>query len=158
MRRRIYFDEFDQIGWPAPRELKRFFVAPKGKQWSYLGGNDNWGLKIESVGSTEHLDLADPRRIDVRLNMWAHPELGVLLIYEKVGGGYGDAYSSKGDLTPLNKWVRTLHGDPMPVGLYIPFEEAWKAVKEFMETDGKLPTSIEWIENSKLPPGTFPPP
>jgi hypothetical protein len=46
----------------------------------------------------------------------------------------------------------------MPVGLYIPFAKAWPAVKEFIETEGALPTSIEWVKNSELPPGTFPDP
>src|SRR5215813_11001499 len=31
-----------------------------------------------------------------------------------------------------------------------------EAVKEFMETDGKLPNSIKWIANRHLPRGTFP--
>jgi hypothetical protein len=30
-----------------------------------------------------------------------------------------------------------------------------EAVKEFMETDGELPTSIEWTANRNLPRGTF---
>ena len=32
------------------------------------------------------------------------------------------------------------------------------ALKEFIETDGALPKSIEWIANKDLPPGTFPDP
>jgi len=67
-------------------------------------------------------------------------------------------FSSKGDLTKLREWVRTLHNDPMPVGLFIPYADAWRAVKEFIETDGALPKSIEWIANSDLPLGTFPDP
>ena len=39
----------------------------------------------------------------------------------------------------------SLHGDPYSLGLFIPFEAAFKAVKEFIETDGELPTSIEWL-------------
>jgi hypothetical protein len=39
--------------------------------------------------------------------------------------------------------------------LFIPHGTAWEAVKEFMETDGELPTSIEWIANRNLPRGTF---
>jgi hypothetical protein len=46
----------------------------------------------------------------------------------------------------------------MPIGLYIPFERAWLAVKEFIETDGQLPTSIEWVRTSELPEHTFPDP
>ncbi len=50
------------------------------------------------------------------------------------------------------------HGTPLPVGLFIPYATAWKAVKEFIETDGKLPKNIEWIANRDLPENTFPDP
>ena len=54
--------------------------------------------------------------------------------------------------------MRNLHNDPLPVGLFIPFKSAWLAVKEFIETDGALPKSIEWVANKDLPAGTFPDP
>ena len=47
----------------------------------------------------------------------------------------------------------------MPVGLYVPYEIGWKAVKEFIDTNGALPTSIEWVADDRdLPPNTFPDP
>jgi len=61
-------------------------------------------------------------------------------------------------LTRLREWVRSTHDTPLPAGLFVPFETAWKAVKEFIETDGELPKSIEWIANRDLPPNTFPDP
>lgn len=67
-------------------------------------------------------------------------------------------YNSKGDLRRLGEFVRSLHGTPLSVGLFVPFPVAWKAVKEFIETDGELPTSIEWIASRDLPPETFPDP
>ena len=54
--------------------------------------------------------------------------------------------------------MKTAHGDKMPIGLFIPFETAWKAVKEFMECDGALPKSIEWIAGGDIPDDAFPPP
>ena len=90
--------------------------------------------------------------------MTGNSDLGVLLIYTKRGGGNRIEFASKGDLSKLRQWVRTLHDDPMPVGLYIQFAKAWLAVKEFMETEGRLPKSIEWVKNCDLPPGTFPDP
>jgi hypothetical protein len=44
----------------------------------------------------------------------------------------------------------------MPVGLFIPFETAWSAVKEFMESGGARPTGISWIDGRDLPAGVFP--
>ncbi|SRR5712691_3488937 len=157
MRKRVYFGVFDGRGWPLPEQLQRYFLAPPGQRWTFDGGNDSWGLTAEGVDGTEHLEV-NKGRIDVDLDMWGHPDLGVLLIYSKWGGGLKQTYSSKGDLRRLREWVRSLHDTPLPVGLFIPFEQAWKAVKEFIETDGQLPKSIEWIANRDLPPNTFPDP
>jgi hypothetical protein len=68
------------------------------------------------------------------------------------------AIVQKGDLRRLKEYVRTLHGTPLPVGLFVPFPAAWKAVKEFMQTDGALPASIEWIASDELPSDAFPDP
>jgi hypothetical protein len=67
-------------------------------------------------------------------------------------------FSSKGDLSRLHELVHATHGTPLPAGLFVPIEAAWKAVKEFIETDGELPKSIAWIANRDLPPNTFPDP
>lgn len=157
MRKSVYFDTYDGSGWPDPRELERYFLAPPGQRWFFETGNDSAGLWAEGVDGTEHLE-ANKGRIDVDLDMWGHPELGVLLIYSKWGGGLKETYSSKGDLSRLREWVRSTHDTPLPVGLFIPYALAWKAVKEFIETDGQLPKSIEWIANRDLPPDTFPDP
>jgi Immunity protein Imm1 len=112
---------------------------------------------LRGVGAdgTEHLgDSHD--RIDIILQMWGDPDLGVLLVWTKWGGGHQQAYTSKGDLTRLHEYTRTLHDDPLPIGLFISFEQAWRAVKEFLETDGALPKSIAWIASQDLPPDTFP--
>jgi hypothetical protein len=157
MRKSVYFGSFDGRGWPLPEQLQQYFLAPPGHRWTFKGGNDNWGLTAEGVDGSEHLE-ANKGRIDINLEMWGHPDLGVLLIYSKWGGGVKQMYSSKGDLSRLREWVRSLHDTPLPIGLFIPFERAWKAVKEFIETDGQLPKSIEWIANRDLPPNTFPDP
>ena len=158
MRKEVYFDVFEGMGWPSSSQLAPYFLAPPGERWTFRpGGNDNWGLYAKGVDRTDHLE-AGKGRIDVRLEMWGHPDLGVLLIYSKWGGGFKELYSSQGDLRRLREWVRSTHDTPLPVGLFIPYAIAWRAVKEFIETDGKLPTSIEWIANKDLPMGTFPDP
>lgn len=157
MRKEGYFDTHWGSGWPDPKQLERYFLATPGQRWTFETGNDSWGLGLEGVDGTEHLEEGKGR-IDIRLSMWGHPVHGVLLIYEKLGGGHKQVCSSKGDLSRLREWVRGMHGTPLPVGLFISYEKAWQAVKEFMETDGALPTSIEWIANRDLPPKTFPDP
>jgi hypothetical protein len=157
MRKRTYFASRRSEGWPAPGALERYFLAPPHQRCFFETGNDSGGLVAEGLDGTEHL-LPGAGRIDINLGMYGHPELGVFLLYQKIGGAGFGAFSSKGDLTKLRQWVRTLHNDPMPVGLFIPYENAWLAVKEFIETEGVLPKSIEWIANKDLPPGTFPVP
>jgi hypothetical protein len=157
MRKRVYFDRFWGSYWPDQKELERYFISPPGKEWFYTGGNDGARLSAEGLYGTAHLE-AGKGRIDADLMMWGNPRLGVLLIYSKWGGGHRETFSSKGDLRKLQEWVRSLHDTPLPVGLFIPFASAWKAVKEFIETEGELPQSIEWIANRDLPPNTFPDP
>jgi len=156
-KKRAYFDTYRGPGWPEPNWLKPYFLAPAGKRWFFQTGNDSAGLDAEGVDNTEHLP-ADQGRIDIALDMWAHPEHGVLLIYSKRGGSLDEAFSSKGDTKRLREWVRSLHDTPLPIGLFVPYEQAWKAVKEFIETDGALPGGIEWIANRDLPANAFPDP
>ncbi len=158
MIRGINFDRFHGEGWPLLRDLEPYFIAPKGKEWFFGTGNDSAGIYILGINGTQQLPYGRGR-IDIKLSLWGDPKLGVLVIYRKYGSPeIEETYTSKGDLDRLNEYVRTLHNDPMPVGLYIPYAQAWKAVKEFMETDGALPKSIEWIANTDLPANTFPDP
>lgn len=80
------------------------------------------------------------------------------MIYSKLGGLGSFAFTSKGGSSLKGRYTRTRHNDLMPLWHYIPFEEAWKAVKEFVQTDGALPKSIEWISNKNLDEDTFPVP
>jgi hypothetical protein len=157
MKKHGYFASRDIKGWPKPQDIAHYFLAPPGRHWFFETGNDTAGFTAEGADGTEHLE-PNKGRIDIELEMWGHPTLGVLLIWSKWGGGHKQNYTSRGDLKRLREFVRTMHNDPMPVGLFVPYEIAWRAVKEFLETDGDLPKSIEWIANHDLPPNTFPDP
>jgi hypothetical protein len=156
MRKWTYFDKHDHEGWPDPKVLAPYFVHG-GAGWFHTSGNDTAGLTAEGLHGTE-AEAPGKNRTDLDLAIYGIPGLGVLLFYRKCGGAYNEAFTSKGDLSRLREWVRNLHNDPLPVGLFIPFESAYEAVKEFIETDGQLPKSIEWVANKDLPPGTFPDP
>jgi hypothetical protein len=157
VKKDCYFGDFDGPGWPAPHELKKYFLD-RGRLWVSPGGNDNWGLGVEGLYGTDAL----PRRhsVNARLGMTGSRDHGVTLHYAKWDGRIQrkDTYVSRGDLSRLGRFMYSLHGDPYSLGLFIPFEEAFKAVKEFIESDGELPTSIEWIAARDLPPETFPVP
>ena len=155
MNKRIYFDVFDGRGWPKPEELKPYFLGSPERRSSFESENDCWGLSAEGVEGTDQLPEGNGR-IDIHLTMVGHRAQGILLQYRRWGGGYRDTFYSKGDLTRLQEWVQTKDGDLMPVGLFISPSSAWKAVKEFMERDGRLPASIEWIADSDVPAEAFP--
>ena len=70
----------------------------------------------------------------------------------------GYANYSMGNRGRLRSLVEATWGSRMPVGLFIPFEQALKAIVEFIETDGALPKCIEWIASADLPEGSFPEP
>jgi hypothetical protein len=124
MKRTIYFDNYYGPGWPSLAELEPYFIAPKGTEWFYTGGNDSAGIDIEGLDDTGHLPLGGGRK-DIQLSLWGNPHLGVLLQYARYGGGVPrQDWFSQGDMTKLRLWVRSLHGDPLPVGLFIPFDVA----------------------------------
>lgn len=155
MKKEAYFASCVSKDWPSLAELEPYFLGPPGQRWFFETGNDGGSFKALGVDGTSHLE-ENKGRVDLVLFMDGHPDFGVLLLYQKWGGGKVKSCASKGDLSRLREWVRTLHYDLRPVGLYIPFEEAWKAVKEFIETDGQLPKSIKWVDTIDLPEGTFP--
>ena len=158
MIKRSYFDQFDGPGWPEPKQLERFFIAPRGQEWSYKGGNDSWGLSAEGLNGTENLPFNDQSSVD--LSMIGNSDHGVYLWYSKWDGRLKrkSSYAAKGDLSRLVEFVESLHGDPLSIGLFVPFPMAWKAVKEFIERDGELPKSIEWLRAEDIPPEAFPDP
>jgi hypothetical protein len=153
-----YFDKFRGPGWPTTDELAPFFLAPPGKEWSYNGGNDSWGFDVQGLCGTGHLSRAES--VNVHLYMTGNPQHGVCIQYDRWDGRSKTkvGYHSRGDLSRLLEFVYSMHGTPLSVGLFVPFKTAWSAVKEFIETDGELPKSIEWASSRDLPPEAFPDP
>jgi hypothetical protein len=158
VKKSAYFasDAFEE--WPRPRDIEHYFLAPPGKRWFFETGNDGGYLDVEGVDGTEHLEEGHGGRKDITLWVTGHPKFGVMLNWHKWDGKQNHGYHSRGDLRRLRELVRNMHGTAAPVGLFIPYEEAWKAVKEFLENDGALPKSIAWISDDDLPPDTFPDP
>jgi hypothetical protein len=158
VRKNCYFHDYHGPFWPSPDQLKKHFLALGGHLWVSPGGNDNWGLGAEGLYGTAALPHRES--VNVELRMTGSPDHGVMLDFARWDGRIQrwDSYFSKGDLSRLGRFMYSLHDDPYSLGLFIPFEEAFKAVKEFIESDGELPTSIEWVSGKDLPPETFPAP
>jgi hypothetical protein len=157
MEKYVYFKPFDEAGWPSPRQLQDYFLTASGRRQAFEVGNDCWGLSANGVEGTGHMP-AGKGRVDITLTIVGNLGHGVFLQYDRFGGLSSEVYFSKGDAERLQQWVETRHGDLRPIGLFIPFERAWIAIKEFIETDGALPQSIAWISSDDIPPGTFPDP
>jgi hypothetical protein len=144
MRKDSNFEEFHGPGWPEPRQLERYFLGPPEQRWPIEDSGDCYGFNALGVEGTEHLPEGKGR-IDIRLTLAGNRYHGVLFYYRKYGGGNAISLYSKGNLKRLREWVETIDGDKLSVGLFIPLETAWKALKEFLERDGALPECIEWI-------------
>ena len=155
MRKRNSSDRFPWQGWPSLAELEPMFLGPDPQNLSYWRDSDEWALHVEGLYGTYGLPEAD--QLTVHLTMTGTPDFGVMLYYQKWDGRIRqrlDCYS-KGDMSRVREWLRTLQVDLRPIGLFIPYTQAWKAVKEFMERHGELPTGIEWVDAEDLPPNTF---
>ena len=140
--------------WPRPEDIEHYFLEPPGQRWFFETGNDGAVFNAKGVDGSDKLP-PEQGLTYLELTMDGDPDLGVLLGWSKWNRHQGLYYYSKGDLARLREFVFTLHGDARPAGLYIPFDQAWKAVKEFLQTDGQLPKSIEWVDARDLPEDTF---
>jgi hypothetical protein len=155
MRKQAFFDDHWGKGWPDLKIMEACFLDPVRRAQLFARERDGGSFFVET-GSP------DSTASEVKSALYLHmnADHGVKLVYSRWDGRIQrkDDYDSKGDLTRLREFVRSFHDTPLSAGLFIPFERGWNAVKEFMQTDGELPKSIEWIANSELPPGTFPDP
>ena len=150
MRKSCSFHDFDASSWPSPDDLKKYFSAG-GRLWP-SHGNDSWALRGERLYGTMILPRSDA--VTVELRMTGSPYHGVTLDFARWHGRIRRLHRcfSEGDLGRLWQFMVSLQGDPYSLGLFIPFEQAFEAVKEFIESDGELPTSIRWISGDDFPP------
>lgn len=156
MIKRISFDTYDRQGWPSPAALEPYFLTFSGRQKAFNADNDSWSLRVEGIEGTEHLPEWQGR-IDLVLTVVGNLEHGVMLCHQRFDSD-GIGHYSRGDLTKLDRWIDSMQGDLIPIGLFIPFESVWRAVKEFMEQHGALPRSIPWVAYPDLPGNAFPGP
>jgi hypothetical protein len=156
MKKETNFRGYEGPGWPDEKWLARFFLTPAGRREVFGFRNNHWGLRARGVDGTE--DLPFDKEININLHIIGKPDLGVLLYYDRLSATDGYTYFSVGNLKMLRTLVKAKPGTRMPLGLFIPFEQALKAVVEFADTNGALPKSIEWIASTDLPEGSFPEP
>lgn len=156
--KKVHFLKYGRAaGWPSLQDIRPLFIAPAGHEWYAETGNDSGNLRLQGVDGTDEEDFSKGRR-DINLLLWGRPGLGVLLIYELAGGGGLQTWVSKGDQSRIGEYIRSTHDTPLPIAYFVPFADAWNTVKEFMQSEGVRPRSIEWVASRDLPPNTFPDP
>ena len=156
MNKQAFFDTLEGPFWPEPRQIERYFIASNSEGSPNTGRKDSWSLHAEGLYGTSHL-TPKTGRVDVHLYMVRNFQHGVMFAYSKWDGRTktGEGFSSKGDLTRLREWVPVHQGGRVPVGLFVPFPDAWSAIREFLSSGGERPTSIEWIDDGELPADSF---
>lgn len=156
MKKITSFRGYEGPGWPDEKWLAPYFLTPAGRHKVFGTRNNHWGLKARGVDGTENLPF--DRKISINLHIVGRPDLGVMLLYDRVSPSDGYAYYSVGNPKTLRTLVKASQGSRMPIGLFIPFEQALKAIAEFIEKNGALPKCIDWIAADDLPEGSFPEP
>jgi len=159
MRKLVSFDTLWAADWPSASYFAPYFLDARRRATFFASGHDGGAFSVEGLEGTTGL-TPKTGLVSARLFFFANEDHGVLLGYSKWDGRQGKKYSyySKGDLRKLGEYVWSFERTRLSVGLFISFEQGWSGIQDFMETEGQLPSSIEWIAESDIPSYAFPPP
>jgi len=144
-------------GWPDISAVEKGLADPEKLAQLFAKGRDGGCFSIEWIYDKDD-SIPQTGLVGAILYMHMNPEHGIKLQYSGWDRRTAkrETYHSKGDLTRLKQFVRSFHRTPLSIGLFVPFEIGRKAVKEFLQTDGKLPQSVDWISDDDLPSEVFP--
>jgi Immunity protein Imm1 len=157
VKKEAAFDNHWGKGWPEIRIVEQNLSDPEKLAQLFAQGRDGGCFSIEWTYDKNN-SAPQSELVGATLYMHMNPDHGIKLQYSKWDGRTGEkkTYHSKGDLTRLKEFVRSFHRTPLSIGLFVPFEVGRKAVKEFLESDGELPRSIDWMSDDDLPSDVFP--
>lgn len=157
VKREAAFDDHWGNGWPDISAVEQGLADPEKLAQLLAKGRDGGCFSIEWI-----YDKSDSTpqfgTVGAVLYMHMNTDHGIKLQYSGWDRRTGnrETYHSKGDLMRLKQFVRSFHGTPLSIGLFVPFEKGRKAIKEFLQTDGELPRSVDWISDDDLPSEVFP--
>lgn len=156
VKKEAAFDDHWGNGWPDISAVEQGLADPEKLAQLLAKGRDGGCFSIEWV--YDKGALSQSGLVGAILYMHMNPEHGIKLQYSSWDRRTGkrETYHSKGDLARIRQFVRSFHRTPLSIGLFVPFEKGRKAVKEFLQTDGKLPQSVDWISDDDLPSDAFP--
>ena len=157
IKKEAAFDDHWGRGWPDINTVDQCLTDPAKLAQLFANGCDGGCFSIEWIYDKTN-SAPQSELVGATLYMHMNPDYGIKLQYSKWDGRIGEKkiFHSKGDLTKLKQFVRSFHRTPLSIGLFVPFEVGRKGVKEFLDTDGELPRSIDWISEDDLPSEVFP--
>jgi hypothetical protein len=159
VKKEASFDDHWGNGWPDIKAVRDCLSDPERLAQFFAKGRDGGCFSIEWIYSPS----SSPPQFDLvgaTLYMHMNPDLGIKLQYSRWDGRTGEkkTYHSKGSLTRLKEFVPSFHGTPLSIGLFVSFDKGSKAVSEFLQKEGELPSSIDWVSDDDLPSEIFPRP
>ncbi|HET7805327.1 MAG TPA: Imm1 family immunity protein [Pseudolabrys sp.] len=157
VKKEASFDDHWGNGWPDITIVDQCLTDPEKLAQLFAKGRDGGCFSIEWIYDEDN-SVPQFGVVGAILYMHMNPDHGIKLQYSGWDRCIGErkTYHSKGDLTKLKQFVRSFHRTPLSIGLFVPFETGRRAVKEFLETDGELPRSVDWILDDDLTPDVFP--
>ncbi len=160
MRRFIFINGFEGPDWPPIATLEREFMDPTRREWAYWDGSGAAGgyMKISGIEGTE----AQPdgrTRSGATISIRAHRQFGATLSHHwwDAKSATATTHLSLGDRSLLSQMTTLDDRQPYPIGLFIPFELAWLAFRDFIQEPTRVTSAVPWINGVDLTaqvPGT----
>lgn len=89
-----------------------------------------------------------------RLSIVANCRYGIWLWYRySRSDSQEENYISLGDPERLNQYVEVVEDSLTLEGLYLPPEQAWLAVRDFLNLEGLRSDKISWLSEDQIPKG-----
>jgi hypothetical protein len=157
VRKQASFNDYWGNGWPDISTIECCLGDPDKRAQFFAEGHDGGCFSVEWISKNQN-QKPELKLAGATLFLHVHPDSGIKLQYSKWDRREGEkkTFHSKGNVRRLKEFVRSLHGTPLSLGLFVPFELGIRAVKEFMRTEGELPQDITWISDNELSSDVFP--
>ena len=158
MKRFISINGFECNRWPAADQLEQSFLDPARRNWAFWDGGGGGYISVSGLDGTEN-EPDGPNRSNARIAIRAHRKHGATLDHHWWDGKrrVSTSHLSLGSTSDMTKLPHLDNRQPFAVGLFIPFELAWLALKDFMVDPIHPSKSVPWINAKDLPPSAIPP-
>ena len=154
MKKVARIGDYFENNWPDPADIKHMFFDYSENKWA-SGGASGASFTLYGADGTQGKEPYS-ERIDIKLSLIDFAQFGTFVQYSKHGGGMRENYFCLWNKDLIGQTFLSRHDEEYSRALVIPFDRSFELVKEFLEQDGKLPTSISWTSEYDLPDEAFP--